>query len=162
MLMPAPRDSYSYWSQFGRGLLAGGAAGATVLPFVFPLELCRTRLSTDNKGSTGQRRYRGFVHVMTETVKVDGLRGTVGSVGAVVCVQRAGPRALQRAPRPRLPLCTRVFVISAGLYRGFGIAMVGIVPYRAVYFGGVSVSTTSLALWCGAHRDAQCCASRKT
>ena len=73
--MPAPRETYTYWGQFWRGLLAGGAAGATVLPFVFPLDLCRTRLSTDNKGANGQTRYRGFVHVMTETVKVDGFRG---------------------------------------------------------------------------------------
>lgn len=97
LLMPNPRSSYSYWEQFGRGLLAGGAAGATALPFVFPLDLCRTRLSTDQKDAQGKRRYTGLRHVAAEAVKTNGFRG---------------------------------------LYKGFGIAMVGIVPYRAIYFGG--------------------------
>ena len=86
--MPQGRNAYSYWEQFGRGLLAGGAAGATALPFVFPLDLCRTRLSTDRKDAQGNRRYRGLVHVATETVKTNGFRGN----------------------SPRLLLCSRVRV----------------------------------------------------
>ncbi len=126
LLMPLGRSSYSYWEQFGRGLLAGGAAGATALPFVFPLDLCRTRLSTDQKDAAGNRRYRGLVHVAKETVRTGGVKG---------------------------------------LYKGFGIACIGIVPYRAVYFGGVRAAplvlcalpcVRSVACLCSMTRSSRC------
>jgi len=74
---------------------SGGAAGATSLCFVYPLDFARTRLAAD-VGSGGDREFTGLVDCLK---KVAGN----GGVGA--------------------------------LYNGFGISVVGIIMYRASYFG---------------------------
>jgi solute carrier family 25 (mitochondrial adenine nucleotide translocator), member 4/5/6/31 len=74
---------------------SGGAAGATSLCFVYPLDFARTRLAAD-VGSGKNREYTGLVNCLQKTAASDG---------------------------------------AAGLYRGFGISVVGIIGYRASYFG---------------------------
>merc|ERR1711935_738424 len=74
---------------------SGGAAGATSLCFVYPLDFARTRLAAD-VGSGGDREFSGLVDCLTKMAKTGG----VGS-----------------------------------LYNGFGISLVGIIMYRASYFG---------------------------
>ena len=74
---------------------SGGAAGATSLTVVYPLDFARTRLAAD-VGSGGEREFNGLVDCIMKIFKKDG---------------------------------------PAGLYRGFGISVVGIVAYRASYFG---------------------------
>merc|ERR1711937_240289 len=74
---------------------SGGAAGATSLTFVYPLDFARTRLAAD-VGSGKAREFTGLVNCLQKTAASDG---------------------------------------AAGLYRGFGISVVGIVAYRASYFG---------------------------
>ncbi len=75
--------------------LSGGAAGATSLCVVYPLDFARTRLAAD-VGSGGQREFTGLVNCL-QTI-----------------IAKEGP---------------------AGLYRGFGISVIGIIGYRASYFG---------------------------
>ena len=75
--------------------LSGGAAGATSLTVVYPLDFARTRLAAD-VGSGGDREFNGLVDCLMKIFKKDG---------------------------------------PAGLYRGFGISVVGIIAYRASYFG---------------------------
>jgi len=106
LFMPLGQKGYSYWSQFGRGLAAGGAAGASSLIFVYPLDLARTRLSTDKKGGSGGKRlYNGLIDCCKKTwVEGAESRGFYGGIRA--------------------------------LYKGFNISVAGIIPYRAVYFGG--------------------------
>jgi solute carrier family 25 (adenine nucleotide translocator) protein 4/5/6/31 len=96
LLFPLGKRNYGYWAQFGRGLIAGGAAGAASLAFVYSLDLVRTRLSTDI-GKKGDQRYKGFFDCYGQTWREGGIRA---------------------------------------LYKGFGISVIGIIPYRAVYFGG--------------------------
>jgi len=74
---------------------SGGAAGATSLCFVYPLDFARTRLAAD-VGSGGEREFTGLVNCLTKTAA----NGGVGQ-----------------------------------LYNGFGISVVGIIMYRASYFG---------------------------
>jgi solute carrier family 25 (adenine nucleotide translocator) protein 4/5/6/31 len=74
---------------------SGGAAGATSLSVVYPLDFARTRLAAD-VGSGGEREFNGLVDCIMKIFKKDG---------------------------------------PMGLYRGFGISVVGIVAYRASYFG---------------------------
>lgn len=74
---------------------SGGAAGATSLSVVYPLDFARTRLAAD-VGSGGQREFNGLVDCLTKIFQKDG---------------------------------------PQGLYRGFGISVVGIIAYRAAYFG---------------------------
>ena len=74
---------------------SGGAAGATSLTVVYPLDFARTRLAAD-VGSGGAREFDGLVDCLQKIFKKDG---------------------------------------PQGLYRGFGISVVGIIAYRASYFG---------------------------
>lgn len=74
---------------------SGGAAGATSLTVVYPLDFARTRLAAD-VGSGKEREFNGLVDCLKKSAGKDGV---------------------------------------AGLYRGFGISVVGIIAYRASYFG---------------------------
>lgn len=74
---------------------SGGAAGATSLTVVYPLDFARTRLAAD-VGSGGDREFTGLVDCLKKMAAKDG---------------------------------------PGGLYRGFGISVVGIIAYRASYFG---------------------------
>jgi solute carrier family 25 (mitochondrial adenine nucleotide translocator), member 4/5/6/31 len=75
--------------------MSGGAAGATSLCVVYPLDFARTRLAAD-VGSGGAREFTGLVDCLAKVAKSDG---------------------------------------PQGLYRGFGISVIGIIAYRAAYFG---------------------------
>jgi solute carrier family 25 (mitochondrial adenine nucleotide translocator), member 4/5/6/31 len=79
-------------------MASGGAAGATSLCFVYPLDFARTRLAADvgKAGSTGSREFTGLTDCLTKIFRSDG---------------------------------------AYGLYRGFSISVVGIIVYRAAYFG---------------------------
>jgi len=74
---------------------SGGAAGATSLCFVYPLDFARTRLAAD-VGSGKEREFTGLIDCLKKSAQK-------GGVGA--------------------------------LYNGFGISVVGIIAYRASYFG---------------------------
>lgn len=83
---------------FMGNMASGGAAGATSLLFVYPLDFARTRLAADvGKGKKGgEREFSGLVDCLQKIFKSDG---------------------------------------PIGLYRGFIISVIGIVFYRAAYFG---------------------------
>lgn len=80
---------------FMGNMASGGAAGATSLLVVYPLDFARTRLAAD-VGSGKDREFTGLVDCLAKIAKSDG---------------------------------------PMGLYRGFGISVVGIIFYRAAYFG---------------------------
>lgn len=76
-------------------LVSGGAAGASSLLFVYPLDFARTRLAADiGKGKT--REFTGLLDCVGKVYKSDGFNG---------------------------------------LYQGFVISVMGIILYRAFYFG---------------------------
>lgn len=89
-------------------MASGGAAGATSLLFVYPLDFARTRLAADvGKGKKGgEREFSGLVDCLQKIYKSDG---------------------------------------PIGLYRGFIISVVGIIVYRASYFG--MFDTGKVLLW---------------
>jgi len=76
-------------------MASGGAAGATSLCIVYPLDFARTRLAAD-VGAGGQREFNGMMDCLRKCAAKDGIKG---------------------------------------LYNGFGISVVGIIAYRASYFG---------------------------
>jgi len=93
-----------FWWFFVGNLASGGAAGATSLMFVYPLDFARTRLAADvGKGKT-DRQFQGLTDCLSKIYKSDG---------------------------------------AAGLYRGFGISVLGIIVYRAFYFGGYDTAKRS-------------------
>jgi len=73
---------------------SGGAAGATSLSVVYPLDFARTRLAAD-VGSGKEREFTGLID----------------------CLKKSASKGI------------------GGLYNGFGISVIGIIAYRASYFG---------------------------
>lgn len=81
---------------FMGNMASGGAAGATSLCVVYPLDFARTRLAADVGDAEGKREFNGLVDCLKKIAQKDGV---------------------------------------SGLYQGFGISVVGIIFYRASYFG---------------------------
>ncbi|KAJ8940530.1 hypothetical protein NQ314_010691 [Rhamnusium bicolor] len=88
--IPKEQGFASFW----RGNLAsGGAAGATSLCFVYPLDYARTRLGADVGKSATDRQYNGLVDCLVKTFKSDGpiglYRGFVVSVQGIIIYRAA-------------------------------------------------------------------------
>lgn len=90
-MLVRPKEEVGFGLWFAGYLAAGGAAGATALTFVYPLEFAYTRLAGDTTG-----KFSGLSSVLGSIYKTDGI---------------------------------------SGLYRGFQPSVVGIIIYRAGYFG---------------------------
>jgi solute carrier family 25 (adenine nucleotide translocator) protein 4/5/6/31 len=85
------------WKFFFGNLASGGAAGATSLMVVYPLDFARTRLAADVGKTSADRQFTGLVDCVNKIRRTDGIKG---------------------------------------LYQGFGVSVLGIIVYRACYFGG--------------------------
>ena len=55
-------------------MASGGAAGATSLLFVYPLDFARTRLATD-VGKGANREFKGMFDCLTKIARSDGPLG---------------------------------------------------------------------------------------
>lgn len=72
-----------FWRYFAGNLASGGAAGATSLCFVYPLDFARTRLAADvGKGSA--REFNGLGGCLSKTFKADGIGGLYRGFGVSV------------------------------------------------------------------------------
>lgn len=76
-------DKNQFWRYFLGNLASGGAAGATSLCFVYPLDYARTRLAAD-VGTGGKREFTGLGNCLTKTFKSDGLIGLYRGFGVSV------------------------------------------------------------------------------
>ncbi|XP_005181460.1 ADP,ATP carrier protein [Musca domestica] len=72
-----------FWRYFMGNLASGGAAGATSLCFVYPLDFARTRLAADI-GKSGQREFTGLGNCLAKIFKSDGLVGLYRGFGVSV------------------------------------------------------------------------------
>merc|ERR1712187_191369 len=66
------------YKKFASNIMAGGAAGAMSLCFVYSLDYARTRLANDAKGSKkggGERQFNGLLDVYKKTFAADGISG---------------------------------------------------------------------------------------
>lgn len=72
-----------FWRYFLGNLASGGAAGATSLCFVYPLDFARTRLAAD-VGKAGAREFTGLGDCIGKTFKSDGLGGLYRGFGVSV------------------------------------------------------------------------------
>jgi len=76
-----------FWRFFAGNLASGGAAGATSLCFVYPLDFARTRLAAD-VGKAGSREFNGLLDCIVKIVKSDGpiglYRGFFVSVQGII------------------------------------------------------------------------------
>ncbi|KAH8025496.1 hypothetical protein HPB51_008982 [Rhipicephalus microplus] len=58
-----------FWRYFAGNLASGGAAGATSLCFVYPLDFARTRLAADIGKGAGQREFTGLGNCLAKIFK---------------------------------------------------------------------------------------------
>jgi len=64
-----------FWRYFAGNLASGGAAGATSLCFVYPLDFARTRLGADVGRAGKEREFQGLADCLKKIYKSDGLMG---------------------------------------------------------------------------------------
>jgi solute carrier family 25 (mitochondrial adenine nucleotide translocator), member 4/5/6/31 len=64
-----------FWRYFAGNLASGGAAGATSLCFVYPLDFARTRLAADVGKSGAEREFSGLGNCLAKIFRSDGLVG---------------------------------------------------------------------------------------
>ncbi|XP_049811325.1 ADP,ATP carrier protein-like [Schistocerca nitens] len=73
-----------FWRYFVGNLASGGAAGATSLCFVYPLDFARTRLAADIGKAGAEREFTGLGNCIAKTFKSDGLVGLYRGFGVSV------------------------------------------------------------------------------
>ncbi|XP_048004489.1 ADP,ATP carrier protein 2-like [Leguminivora glycinivorella] len=82
----------NFWKHFAGNLASGGAAGATSLCFVYPLDYARTRLGADI-GKGKDKEFNGLVDCLMKTMKSDGplglYRGFIVSVQGIIIYRAA-------------------------------------------------------------------------
>lgn len=95
-----------FWRWFAANLASGGAAGATSLCFVYPLDFARTRLAADVGKGAGEREFSGLGNCLVKIFKSDGLiglyRGFSVSVQGII-IYRAAYFGLYDTARGMLP-----------------------------------------------------------
>jgi solute carrier family 25 (adenine nucleotide translocator) protein 4/5/6/31 len=73
-----------FWRYFLGNLASGGAAGATSLCFVYPLDFARTRLAADVGKGADKREFSGLGNCLVKIYKSDGLVGLYRGFGVSV------------------------------------------------------------------------------
>lgn len=109
-----PKDAF--WKQFAGNLASGGAAGATSLLFVYPLDFARTRY---------------YLSVTLHNIKCSLISNILYRLAADI------GKADKREFKGLGDCLVKIFKTDGliGLYRGFNVSVQGIVIYRATYFG---------------------------
>lgn len=77
-------QSTQFWRYFAGNLAAGGAAGATSLSVVYPLDFARTRLAADIGKARVEREFTGLGDCFGKILKADGPRGLYKGFGVSV------------------------------------------------------------------------------
>ncbi|CAM5140221.1 unnamed protein product [Natator depressus] len=73
-----------FWKWFFANLASGGAAGATSLCVVYPLDFARTRLAADIGKGLAERQFKGLGDCIVKIAKSDGLVGLYQGFGVSV------------------------------------------------------------------------------
>ncbi|KAF8820627.1 ADP/ATP translocase, partial [Cardiosporidium cionae] len=73
-----------FWKFFAGMMASGGAAGATSMLFVYPLDFARTRLGADVGKGKSERQFTGLLDCVNKIAKHDGLRGLYYGFGVSV------------------------------------------------------------------------------
>jgi len=89
MFMEGIDQKTQFWKFFAGNLAAGGAAGATSLSIVYPLDFARTRLGADVGKAAGDREFKGLADCIKKSYKADGIvrglyPGFISSVQGII------------------------------------------------------------------------------
>uniref|UniRef100_A0A2K5VFW2 ADP/ATP translocase n=1 Tax=Macaca fascicularis TaxID=9541 RepID=A0A2K5VFW2_MACFA len=116
-----------FWRYFAGNLASGGAAGATSLCFVYPLDFARTRLAADVGKSGTEREFRGLGDCLVKITKSDGIRGLYQGFS---CLRRHHhhhrPTSLQRS---MLPDPKNTHIVVSWMIAQTVTAVAGVVSY---------------------------------
>jgi len=89
MFMEGLDKNKDFWKFFAGNLAAGGAAGATSLLIVYPLDFARTRLGADVGKAAADREFKGLFDCIAKSYKADGIirglyPGFISSVQGII------------------------------------------------------------------------------
>ncbi|XP_043474918.1 ADP,ATP carrier protein 2 [Leptopilina heterotoma] len=121
-----------FFRYFLGNLASGGAAGATSLCFVYPLDFARTRLAADVGKGAGGREFSGLGNCLSKIFKADGLNGLYKGFGVSVqgiIIYRAAYFGFYDTARGMLPDPKKTpFLVSWGIAQCV-TTVAGIVSY---------------------------------
>ncbi|KAK6493754.1 ADP/ATP translocase 4-like [Huso huso] len=84
IFMSGVNKDKQFWRYFLANLASGGAAGATSLCFVYPLDFARTRLGADIGKGPAERQFHGLLDCIVKIAKSDGPMGLYQGFGVSV------------------------------------------------------------------------------
>ena len=113
-----------FWRYFAGNLASGGAAGASSLCFVYPLDFARTRLAADIGKGAADRQFNGLGDCLVKVFKSDGILG----------LYRGFNVSVQGMCSVFINLLFKVQINQLQLTL-FLSTLLGIIIYRAAYFG---------------------------
>ncbi|KAM9320365.1 LOW QUALITY PROTEIN: ADP/ATP translocase 2-like [Gastrophryne carolinensis] len=123
-----------FWRYFAGNLASGGAAGATSLCFVYPLDVARTRLAADVGKTGADREFKGLGDCLVKIFRSDGLKGLSLYQGFKVSVQgiiiyRAAYFGIYDTAKGMLPDPKNTHIIVSWMIAQTVTAVTGFVSY---------------------------------
>ncbi|KAK1341760.1 hypothetical protein QTO34_016509 [Cnephaeus nilssonii] len=121
-----------FWRYFAGNLASGGAAGATSLCFVYPLDFARTRLAADVGKGSAQREFSGLGDCLTKIFKSDGLGGLYQGFSVSVqgiIIYRAAYFGVYDTAKGMLPDPKNVHIFVSWMIAQSVTAVAGLVSY---------------------------------
>ncbi|MEE6460812.1 hypothetical protein FKM82_001111 [Ascaphus truei] len=121
-----------FWRFFVGNLASGGAAGATSLCFVYPLDFARTRLAADVGKGAGQREFSGLGNCLTKIFKSDGAKGLYQGFNVSVqgiIIYRAAYFGVYDTAKGMMPDPKNVHIMVSWMIAQSVTAVAGLVSY---------------------------------
>ncbi|XP_062905465.1 ADP/ATP translocase 1 [Mobula hypostoma] len=121
-----------FWRYFAGNLASGGAAGATSLCFVYPLDFARTRLAADVGKALNEREFTGLASCITKIFKSDGIRGLYQGFNVSVqgiIIYRAAYFGVYDTAKGMLPDPKNVHILISWMIAQTVTAAAGLVSY---------------------------------
>ncbi|XP_059551304.1 ADP/ATP translocase 4 [Myotis daubentonii] len=84
LFMSGVNKEKQFWRWFLANLASGGAAGATSLCVVYPLDFARTRIGVDIGKGAAERQFKGLGDCIMKIAKSDGITGLYQGFGVSV------------------------------------------------------------------------------
>ncbi|XP_051486016.1 ADP/ATP translocase 2 [Apus apus] len=121
-----------FWRYFAGNLASGGAAGATSLCFVYPLDFARTRLAADVGKAGADREFRGLGDCLVKIFRSDGLKGLYQGFNVSVqgiIIYRAAYFGIYDTAKGMLPDPKNTHIIVSWMIAQTVTAVAGLVSY---------------------------------
>ncbi|KAG2456764.1 ADT3 translocase, partial [Polypterus senegalus] len=121
-----------FWRYFAGNLASGGAAGATSLCFVYPLDFARTRLAADVGKAGATREFNGLGDCLVKITKSDGIRGLYQGFNVSVqgiIIYRAAYFGIYDTAKGMLPDPKNTHIVISWMIAQTVTAVAGVVSY---------------------------------